>query len=91
MLHCLSPYMSTMYNSVWGGGQGQAGTGSASLMVSPTDLPSFLANHQGLPSEPLQSPLHIINTHVPLKGTQVFSLCNTESFWNERLLGFAEV
>lgn len=87
MLYYLSPYMSSIYNSVCGG----AGTGSASLMLSPTDLPSFLANHQGLPSEPLQSPLHIINTHVPLKGTQVFSLCNTESFWTERLLGFAEV
>lgn len=61
------------------------------IIVSPTDAPSFLTNHQGLPPGPLQSSLHIINTHVPLKGTQVFSLCNTESFWNERLLGFAEV
>lgn len=59
----------------------RATTASASLILPLTDVPSFLTNHLGLPSGTLQSLLHIRNTHVPWKRTQVFL-----SLWQWKLL-----
>lgn len=63
---------------------------SASLILSPADVPSSLSNHLGLPSGTLQSPLHIRCTHVPWKRTQVFSLSIGTSWGGERLWGPSE-
>lgn len=60
---------------------------SASLILSPADVPSFLTNHRGQPSGTLQSLLHIRSTHVPWKRTQVLALFVTVEPWGWKALG----
>lgn len=61
-------------------------TASASLILSPGDVPSFLTNHQGLPSEHY-NPRCMSGVHVYHEREHKFSLLQWWKLWGWETLG----